>query len=94
MTEGDHILVFVHHFPFALARVSGDYNYVRTPIPEIGVWFRHFRRVTDIRYYSDFRTNASQWKQIPMTATLTPLRNEETASQQLVNQWLTAASDD
>lgn len=88
MAEGDHVLIFIHHYPFALARIDGAYNYVRTPIPEIGVWFRHFRRVTDVRYYSDYQTNASMWKPLTMTATLTPLRSNESGSQQLINEWL------
>lgn len=42
---GDVVLIMAHNFPFALVTVSGDYNYIRTPDPEIGVWFRHFRRI-------------------------------------------------
>ncbi len=49
MTERDIVLIMVHHFPFALATVDGDYNYIREPDPRIGVWFRHFRRVKDVR---------------------------------------------
>jgi hypothetical protein len=94
MAEGDHVLVFSHHYPFALARVIGPYNYMRTPVPEIGVWFRHFRRVTAVRYYSDFRTNASAWKPLTMTATLTPLRKSESGSQQIVEEWLATASEE
>lgn len=46
MDIGDYILLFTHHFPFALARVAGPYNFIRSAAPEIGVWFRHFRRST------------------------------------------------
>lgn len=88
MQEGDYVLVFSHHFPFALARVAGHYNYIRTPEPEIGVWFRHFRRVEDVRYFMDYKTNATSWPRLPMTATLTPLRNEDSGSQSLINSWL------
>jgi hypothetical protein len=90
MAEGDYVLVFSHHYPFALARIDGAYNYIRTPVPEIGVWFRHFRRIADVRYYSDFKTNASAWKPLTMTATLTPLRKGESGSQQLIDEWLAA----
>src|SRR5271154_5737752 len=45
MELGDRVLLFAHHFPFALTRVAGEYNYIRATAPEIGVWFRHFRRV-------------------------------------------------
>ena len=92
MAEGDYVLIFVHHYPFALARIDGPYNYIRETVPEIGVWFRHFRRVSDVRYYSDFHTNASKWKPLTMTATLTPLRNNDSGSQQLINEWFASSS--
>jgi hypothetical protein len=58
MQIGDHALLLTHHFPFALIRVSGEYNYVRSAVPELGVWFRHFRSVDDVRYFEDFVMNA------------------------------------
>ena len=88
MKEGDVVLVFSHHYPFAIARVTGPYNYLKTPVPELGVWFRHFRRVEDVQYYSDYKTNAASWERVTMTATITPLRNEDTASQRIINEWL------
>ncbi len=94
MAVGDHVLIFSHHYPFALARVAGEYNYIRERVPEIGVWFRHFRRVEDVRYYGDFRTNASAWEPITMTATLTPLRNSDTASRKIIDEWLAATPNE
>jgi hypothetical protein len=91
MQIGDRVLLFTHHFPFALARVSGDYNYIRSIAPEIGVWFRHFRKVDEIRYYGDFVTNVRNWEPITMTATITPLRDPNTASYQLIERWLAKA---
>lgn len=88
MTVGDRVLLFAHHFPFALARISGDYNYIRVAAPEIGVWFRHFRSVDDVRYYGDHITNARNWEPITMTATITPLRDAGSASYQLIERWL------
>ena len=87
MRVGHLVLIISHHFPFALARVDGDYNYIREPVPELGVWFRHFRRVTDVRYYSDFVTNAASWKQIKMTDTISPLHDPKSASRQLIASW-------
>jgi hypothetical protein len=84
MEVDDRVLLFAHHFPFALARVTGVYNYIREAAPEIGVWFRHFRSVDDVRYYGDFVTNAHKWKPIRMTATITPLRKPTTASFRLI----------
>jgi len=85
MKIGDHVLVFVHHYPFALAEVCGKYNYIKTPVPEIGVWFR---AVCNVRYFADFKTDMSSWKPLTMTATLTPLRSEDSGSQKLVREWL------
>ena len=86
----DWVLLFTHHFPFALAQVVGPYNYIRAAAPEIGVWFRHFRKVDSVRYYGDFVTNARTWESIPMTAAITPLREQDLASYQLIDQWLRA----
>ena len=90
MEVGDWVLLFAHHFPFALARVSGGYNYVRAAVPELGVWFRHFRAVTDVRYYGDYVTNARAWKALTMTATITPLRDDTSESYILIKDWLAA----
>lgn len=87
MAVDDKVLIIAHHFPFALATVAGDYNYIRRTAPEIGVWFRHFRPVRDIRFYGDFRTNAQQWEQLKMTDTISPLRDSQSKSYQLVEAW-------
>lgn len=91
MKVGDRVLLFAHHFPLALAKVSGEYNYVRAAVPELGVWFRHFRAVEDVRYFGDFTTDARVWPQITMTATITPLRKTDTESHQLIERWLNGA---
>jgi hypothetical protein len=88
MAIDDRVLLFAHHFPFALVRVAGQYNYIRAAAPEIGVWFRHFRAVDDVRYYGDFVTNARAWEPITMTATITPLRERKSASYELIERWL------
>jgi len=90
MDVGDHVLLFAHHYPFAIARVAGAYNYVRTTAPEIGVWFRHFRAVEDVRYYGDFVKSPAEWEKIVMTATITPLRKGDTASLRLIKRWLSS----
>jgi len=46
--------------------------------------------VEDVRYYGDFITNARNWEPITMTATITPLREHESASYQLIERWLNA----
>ena len=88
MAVGDHVLLFAHHYPFALVDVAGDYNYIRNHAREIGVWFRHFRRIERVRYYGDLVTNARSWEPLTMTATLTPLRDASSSSFQLIARWL------
>jgi hypothetical protein len=92
MAIGDKVLIIAHHFPFALATVAGDYNYIRVPAPEIGVWFRHFRAVNEIRYYGDFKTNAHQWEQLTMTDTISTLRDPTSQSYRLIQTWLRSAA--
>lgn len=88
MDEGDHVLVFAHHYPVALVRIAGEYNYIRSEQSHIGIWFRHFRRVKDVKYFADFRTDARSWERITMTATITPLRDRDSASFRLIETWL------
>lgn len=88
MRIGDRVLIISHHFPLALVTVAGDYNYIRQCVPEIGVWFRHFRRVEDVRYYSDFVTNAASWQRLTMTDTISPLHDPNSASYRLIQSWI------
>jgi len=88
MEIGDPVLVIVHHFPFALVTVSGDYNYIRQATPELRVWFRHFRPIENARYYGDFKTNAASWEQLKMTDTISPLRNPSSKSYRLIEEWM------
>lgn len=88
MVGGDRVLVVVHHFPFALATVDGPYNYIRECAPELGVWFRHFRKVRDVMYYADYVTNPSNWPQTTMTNTICPLRRDDTESFRLIENWI------
>ncbi len=88
MAVGDKVLVIAHHFPFALTTVAGDYNYIRSLATEIGVWFRHFRKVKDVHYYADLRTDVRKWDQLTMTDTISPLRDPSSQSHQLIEDWL------
>jgi len=91
MRTGDMVLIIAHYFPFALVRVTGAYNYIRSPQPHIGVWFRHFREVKDVRYYADHVTNVRSWDQFTMTDTISPLHDPASKSYQLIEKWLGAA---
>ena len=59
MKIGDIVLIVSHHNPIAIVKITSDYNYIRQVIPELGIWFRHFRQIDkdNIIYYSDFETN-------------------------------------
>ena len=92
MAVGEWVLLFAHHYPFAMARVAGPYNYIRERQSQIGVWFRHFRRVEDVRYYADFATNPKDWERLVMTATITPLRAADSGSVRLIERWLASAT--
>lgn len=87
MSKGDQVLIIAHHFPFALVTVKGPYNFVRQAVPELGVWFRHFRRVVDVRYYADHVTDVRKWEQIKMTDTISPLRDTNSKSYRLIHSW-------
>ena len=87
MALDDEVLIVVHHFPFALVTIDGDYNYIRTPDPKIGVWFRHFRHVTKLRFYADFCKNAHEWERLPMIDTISPLVEVSTKSYRLIQEW-------
>ena len=86
MSVGDKILIIVHHFPFAVVTVDGEYNYIRRAEPELGVWFRHFRRIKDVIYFSNFKTNAKSWEQYIMTDTISILKNPGSKSYQLIEE--------
>ena len=88
MKIGDKVLVVAHHYPCALVEVEGEYNYIRRPDEELRLWFRHFRKVKTIGYYSDFKKNPSNWEQTTMTDTISILKDKEGVSYKLINRWL------
>jgi hypothetical protein len=92
MMTGDIVLIMAHHFPVALVRVEGDYNYIHRSDPQIG-WFRHFRRVKVIGYYADYVTDALSWQRILMMNTILALRNKTSASYRLIQKWLEAINE-
>ena len=90
MAEGDVVLIVAHHYPCALVRVTGGYNYIRDPAPEIGVWFRHFRRVEVLGCYADFVTHPMEWEKTTMTDTISILHTKTGKSYELIERWLSA----
>jgi hypothetical protein len=90
MKSGDRVLIIVHHFPFALVTVDGDYSYISAPEPELGVWFRHFRRINKslTSYFGDRLTNVRQWDQYTMTDTISVLKDPDGQSNRLIRGWV------
>lgn len=86
MKIDDKVLIIVHHFPFAVVTVDGDYNYIRKTEPELGVWFRHFRRVKDVVYFADYNTNAKSWEPYTMTDAISVLRDSSSNSYRLIEE--------
>jgi len=87
MAVGDLVLIMAHHYPVALCTVAGDYNYIRRSDPDLGIWFRHFRRVSEVRFYADRITNARTWQHITMADTISPLHDPQSQSYQLIHTW-------
>jgi len=83
----DRVLIIAHHYPVALVRVAGQYNYISNP-NSLGVWFRHFREVDNIFYYADYITNPHKWQKLTMTDTISPLIDQNSLSFQLIQEWL------
>lgn len=86
MMIGDKVLIIVHHFPFAVVTINGDYNYIRRIEPELGVWFRHFRRIKDAIYFADYCTNAKSWEQYTMTDAISILKDTGSMSYKLIQE--------
>lgn len=85
MKVGDIVLIMSHHNPVAVVKIKSDYNYIRETVPELGIWFRHFRKIEDeIIYYTDFETNKNNFQSITMSGTISPLRDENSQSRKLI----------
>ena len=87
MQPEDKVLIISHHYPFALVTVESDYNYIKTPVGEIGVWFRHFRRIKSPQFYFDRVTNPNSWQQLTMTDTISSLKDCAGDSYRLIESW-------
>ena len=87
MQKGDLVLIMSHHNPLAVVKVTSEYNYIRKVLPELGVWFNHFRTIDkdNIIYYSDVFTNVREQEPIIMTTTISSL-SADTKSYQLIKR--------
>ena len=73
-------------YPARGMRDSG-YNYVRRVVPELGIWFNHFRRVRDVRYYADRVLNPREWQELAFAATIQILSDPALPTYQLIESW-------
>lgn len=87
MAIGDVVLIISHHYPLALVTIKDDYNYIKQTVPEIGVWFRHFRRIEKLSLYFDKVRNPLQWEKAIMTDTISILKDTNGASYLLAKNW-------
>ena len=85
MKDHDFVLVVVHDYPFALGVIDSPYYYR----PERkGIYFRHLRMVSFVRYYADYKTNPRDWIQTPMRNTISKLQDPTSVSYRLIEEWL------
>lgn len=80
MQRDDRLLIIVHHYPFAFATIDSDYFYITQKQPELKIWFRHFRRVRNVRYVADVITNPQLWPNLKMTDTICCLTSDDSDS--------------
>jgi len=88
MEVGDHVLVQSHHYPLALVEIASDYAYIPNSKEAFGIWCRHIRMVRNTSFYADYVTNPLNWERIPMTDTISPLRDSDGKAFQLIDTWL------
>jgi hypothetical protein len=91
MAVGDKVLIIVHHCPFAVVTVAGEYNYIKKSEPELKIWFRHFRKIKNPIYFSDFAVGNGKWlrsTEIQMPLTLQRLVSTDTLSYTLIQDMI------
>lgn len=87
LKSNDWVLIFLHHQPFALVTDIGEYNYIKNLVSELNIWFRHFRKVKKIYYYSDvFGKIQEKHSVLKMTNTFSGV-SSDTESGNLINEW-------
>lgn len=63
-------MVVARHYPRALVPITGPNSYIRASKEELGVWFRHFRKVQLLGYYANLATRPTKWEKTIMTNTI------------------------
>jgi hypothetical protein len=83
----DIVLISLHHQPFAVLTEIGEYNYIKRPVSELNIWFKHFRRFNKISYYSDaYGKLKEQHSNLVMTNTFSEA-SIDSKSGKLISDW-------
>ena len=85
MKIGDRVLIMAGFEPLALVTVEGEYTYISRK-GELGVWFRHFRRVGNVQYAKD-RAPEKKRIQLTMRKTIEHLVRTDTESYNFIENW-------
>ena len=94
METGDIVAIFCHNQPFALTQITGNYNYIKTPVPNIGVWFNHFRTIEKgyTKYFLDLTANTRNQleeliKGLPSQMTIQKHSDDKVKVYQFIDKW-------
>lgn len=90
ISKDDWILIFHHNAPFALVTELGPYNFIKMNVPEMNIWFRHFRRFNKEKlsfYYDVFKTGINKHSGIKMTNTFSEA-SEDSETVKLIKEWI------
>ena len=94
METGDIVAIFCHNQPFALTQITGNYNYIKTPVPNIGVWFNHFRSIDKdyTKYFLDLNATTRNKleeliKSLPTPMTIQKHSDNTVNVYQFIDKW-------
>lgn len=88
ISKDDIIIIFHHNIPFALVTEIEEYNYIKKVIPEMEIWFRHFRRFNKISYFNDvYKQGKNEHYMLAMTNTISEA-SEDTKTVDLIKDWI------
>ena len=87
MAVGDLVLIQVGEEPLALAEVEGDYEFEPDPKNARGVWFRHMRKVGNVRYYDVYIQSGATRERLPLRPALQAVRRTDQPAYRLIERW-------
>jgi hypothetical protein len=87
ITTNDIIAIYLHNQPFAIVEEIEEYNYIKKPIAEVNIWFRHFRKFKSVSYYSDvYGRIKEEHKSLIMTNTFSRVSTDSETGK-LIQDW-------